>query len=161
MAARLLKSGQGVEVIGVDWNGWDHHINEGGPGENDTIRRMLLQLGTACSTFFEDIASMRNTVCMVIMTEFGRTNRENGNFGTDHGHGGNMYVIGGKVKGGKVYGDWPGLEPGKTYQNRDLLVTTDWRTVLSEILYDHLKLHPSKDLFAGWTRPEQKLGLFA
>lgn len=160
MAARLLKSGQGVEIIGVDWNGWDHHINMGGAQPQDALRRMETQLGIACETFFEDVKFMRNKVCMVIMTEFGRTNRENGNFGTDHGHGGNMYVIGGRVNGGKIYGDWPGLAPGNTYQNRDLKVTTDWRTVLSEIAYDHLKLHPSKNLFPGFTPPEQKLGLF-
>jgi len=161
MAARILKSGQGVEVIAADWNGWDHHINEGGGKEGDVIRGRLNTLGTAICTFFEDIKFMKNMVTVVVMTEFGRTNRENGNFGTDHGHGGNMFVIGGKVNGGKVYGDWAGLAPGKTYQNRDLLVTTDYRTVFSEILYDHLKLHPSKDLFPKYTRPETKLGLFA
>ena len=160
MAARLLKSGQGVEIIAMDWNGWDHHINEGGRKETDAIRRMLAQLGAAVSTFFEDIQFMKNKVCMVMMTEFGRTNRENGNFGTDHGHGGNMYLVGGKVNGGKMYGDWTGLAPGQTYQNRDLLVNTDWRDVLNEIAYDHLKLHPSKKLFDKWTPSEKKLGLF-
>ena len=160
MAARLLKSGQGVEAIALDWNGWDHHIREGGPAETDTIRRMLSQMGLACSTFFEDIEYLRKKVTMVVMTEFGRTNRENGNFGTDHGHGSVMWVMGGAVNGGKVYGDWPGLAPGKTYQNRDLLVTTDWRSVLEEVLRDHLKLHPSKQIFQDFTPPETKLGLF-
>ena len=161
MAARVLKSGQGVEVIAMDWNGWDHHINEGGGGETDTIRTRLNTLGTAIDTFYEDIQYMKNMVTTVVMTEFGRTNRENGNFGTDHGHGGAMFVIGGSVKGKKVYGDWAGLAPGKTYQDRDLLVTTDYRTVFEEILYDHLKLHPSKQLFPKYKRPEGKLGLFA
>jgi uncharacterized protein (DUF1501 family) len=161
MAARLLKSGQGVEAIALDWGGWDHHINEGGREETDTIRRMLAQLGSAVSTFFDDIQFMKNKVTMIMMTEFGRTNRENGNFGTDHGHGGNMFLVGGKVKGGKVYGDWGGLAPGKTFQNRDLMVNTDWRDVFTEVLYDHLKLHPSKQIFQKWTPSETKLGLFA
>ena len=160
MAARLLKSGQGVEAIALDWGGWDHHIQEGGAGETDTIRVKLQQMGLACSTFFDDIEFMRNKVTMLIMTEFGRTNRENGNFGTDHGHGGVMWAIGGKVNGGKVYGDWTGLAPGRSYQNRDLLVTTDWRQVFSETLHDYLRLHPSKKLFKGFTPAEKGLGLF-
>ncbi len=160
MAARLLKSGQGVEAIALDRGGWDNHINEGGPGETDTIRRNLTEVGLAASTFFEDIKFMSKKVCMVIMTEFGRTNRENGNNGTDHGHGSVMWVIGGGVNGGKVYGDWTGLAPGKTYQNRDLLVTTDWRDAFTEVLYDHMRLHPSKKIFNKFTPRENKLGLF-
>jgi uncharacterized protein (DUF1501 family) len=160
MAARLLKSGQGVEVIGIDWNGWDHHINEGGSGEQDTIRRMLSQMGLATATFMEDVKHMRNKVCIVIMTEFGRTNRENGNLGTDHGHGGNMYLIGGKVNGGRIHGEWAGLDDSGSYQNRDLAVTTDWRRVLGEVLQDHMKLHPSKNLFPKWEPPAAKMGLF-
>ncbi len=160
MAARLLKSGQGVETIALDWGGWDHHIQEGGGGEQDRIRVMLSQMGLACSTFFEDIKFMRNKVTMLIMTEFGRTNRENGNFGTDHGHGSVMWAIGGKVNGGKVYGNWTGLAPGQTYQNRDLLVTTDWRQVFEETMRDHMKLHPSKSLFDNFTPADTKLGLF-
>lgn len=160
MAARLLKSGQGVQAVALDRNGWDHHINEGGGNTDATIYRMLSEVGTAVSTFYEDIQFMKNMVTTVIMTEFGRTNRENGNNGTDHGHGSVMWVIGGKVNGGKVYGDWTGLAPGKTYQNRDLLVTTDWRDVLSEVLYDHLRLHPSKTVFDKFTPRDDKLGLF-
>jgi len=159
-AARVLKSGQGVEAIAFDWNGWDHHINEGGSKPEDTFRKRVAIVGDACATFYEDIQFMRKKVLTVIMTEFGRTNRENGNFGTDHGHGGAMYLIGGGVKGGKVYGDWAGLAPGKTYQNRDLLVTTDWRDVLDEVLRGHLRLHPSKTIFDKWTPAEERLGLF-
>jgi uncharacterized protein (DUF1501 family) len=159
-AARLLKAGQGLQVIGLDWNGWDHHINEGGSGENDLIQRMLAQLDSGVTAFFDDIETLRSKVTMVIMTEFGRTNAENGNRGTDHGHGSAMFVIGGKVKGGKVHGDWPGLAPGKAYQNRDLAVTTDFRKVMNALLYDHLGLHPSKSLFKGFD-PAQKAALFA
>ncbi len=155
MAARVIKSGQGVQCIGIDWNGWDHHINEGGAGEQDTIRRMVTQMGLACETFFQDIDGMKNKVTLMLMTEFGRTNRENGNFGTDHGHGSNMYIMGGKVNGKKVYGDWD-----LSANNRDLRVTTDFRDVFREVLHDHLKLHPSKNLFKGHTPSETKLGLF-
>ena len=160
MAARVLKSGQGVEVIGMDWNGWDHHIREGGSKPADLIFRMNKVLGDTLATFYEDVKFMKNKVTTIIMTEFGRTNRENGNFGTDHGHGGAMYVVGGSVAGGKVYGDWTGLAPGRSYQNRDLLVTTDWRQVFSETLHTYLRLHPSKQLFKGFTPSEEPLGLF-
>ncbi len=160
MAARVIKSGRGVEVIGLDWNGWDHHIQEGGAAPNDLIRRMLTVLGDSLATFYEDIRPMRSYVTTVVMTEFGRTNHENGNFGTDHGHGGAMWVIGGKVRGGKVHGEWSGLAAGKTYEDRDLPVTTDWRQVLTEILGDHMKHTSPTSLFKGFTPTEKRLGLF-
>jgi len=159
-AARVIKSGQGLQVVGVDWNGWDHHINLGVPAAGNQYFDMLARLDSAVATFFEDVDTMKNQIVLLIMTEFGRTNAENGNRGTDHGHGGLMFLVGGKVQGGKVYGDWPTLAPGKTYQNRDLAVTTDFRTVMSEVLYGHLKLHPSRRLFKGF-EDEKKLGLFA
>jgi uncharacterized protein (DUF1501 family) len=87
---------------------------------------------------------------MLIMTEFGRTNAENGNLGTDHGHGSVMWVLGGKVKGGQVHGEWTTLAPGRTFQNRDLQVTTDFRAVMQDLLYGHLGLHPSRALFPGF-----------
>ncbi len=155
LAARVLKSGQGVQCIAIDWNGWDHHIEEGGASEQDRIRVMLTQMGLACETFMRDIDGMKNNVTLMLMTEFGRTNRENGNFGTDHGHGSNMYLIGGKIAGKRVYGDWD-----LSANQRDLKVTTDFRDVFREVLYDHLKLHPSKSLFKGHTPRETKLGLY-
>jgi uncharacterized protein (DUF1501 family) len=159
-AARVLKAGRGLEVVGIDWNGWDHHINQGGPSAQDVFWRMLAGLDAAVSAFFADVKTMRSQVTLLVMTEFGRTNAENGNRGTDHGHGSVMFVVGGKVKGGQVHGEWTTLAPGRTYQNRDLEVTTDFRTVLSEVLYGHLKLHPSKQLFPGFAGGA-KLGLFA
>ncbi|MHC5012720.1 MAG: DUF1501 domain-containing protein [Planctomycetota bacterium] len=159
-AARVLKSGRGLEVVGVDWNGWDHHINQGTPEEGQLYWRMLAQLDAAITTFFDDISNLRSRVTMLVMTEFGRTNVENGNLGTDHGHGGVMMAIGGKVKGGKVYGDWTTLAPGRTYQNRDLEVTTDFRAVMNDVLYSHLKLHESKNLFKGFDASE-RAGLYA
>ncbi len=159
--ARVLKSGRGVQAVGIDLGGWDTHINEGGPAETDAMWRMLAGLSTAVETFFDDVKDIRKNVTLLIVTEFGRTNEENGNRGTDHGHGSTMFVVGGGVKGGKVYGEWAGLEPAKSYMNRDLAVTTDFRAVFSEVLFDHMKLHPSKQLFPKYAAPEAKLGLFA
>jgi len=158
--ARVIKSGQGLQIVGIDWNGWDHHINEGAPAAGNVYWDMLTRLDSAISTFYEDVETMRSRVVTLIMTEFGRTNSENGNRGTDHGHGSAMFVIGGKVKGGKVYGEWTTLAPGRTYQNRDLEVTTDFRTVMNEVLHGHLELHAEKRLFPGFG-DEKKLGLFA
>ncbi|MCP5065982.1 MAG: DUF1501 domain-containing protein [bacterium] len=158
MAARVLRSGQGVEIACVDRNGWDHHINEGSSNETDNIYRMLQEVGMAVETFMKDMDSMKKKVNVLIMTEFGRTNKENGNFGTDHGRGGNMYLVGGNVKGGKVYGDWDASHIAKS--KRELPVTTDFRTVFTEVLHKHLRLHPSKNLFKGFTPPEKLLGLY-
>lgn len=159
-AARVIKSGQGLQIVGMDWNGWDHHINLGVPASGNLYWDMLARLDSAVSTFFDDVDTMKNQIVLLIMTEFGRTNAENGNRGADHGHGSVMFLVGGKVRGGRVHGEWTTLAPAKTYQNRDLDVTTDFRTVMNEILYGHLKLHPSRNLFAGF-EDEKKLGLFA
>jgi uncharacterized protein (DUF1501 family) len=159
--ARVIKSGLGLQVVGIDVGGWDTHINEGGPAETDTMWRMLASLSQAITTFLDDVKDMQKQVTLMVVTEFGRTNEENGNRGTDHGHGYTMFLAGGAVKGGKVYGSWAGLEPARTYMNRDLAVTTDYRSIYSEVLFDHMKLHPSKLLFPKFTAPETKLGLFA
>lgn len=159
MVGRVLRSGQGVEVVGIDWNGWDHHINQGGSGEQDLIRRMLTQLGIAVETFMKDMDPMKRTVNVLIVTEFGRTNHENGNFGTDHGRGGNMFLVGGNVKGGKIYGDWSPSHIAKG--KRELPVTTDFRRVFGEIMHGHMRLHPSKKLFKGYDVPSEKLGFYA
>ena len=145
--------------MGIDWNGWDHHINEGRPEQGQLLWNMLTQLDAAVTTFFEDITYLKSKVTLLIMTEFGRTNAENGNLGTDHGHGSLMFVMGGKVKGGQVHGEWTTLAPGRTFQNRDLVATTDFRTVLNDVLYDHLGLHESKALFKGFDQTK-RLGLF-
>jgi uncharacterized protein (DUF1501 family) len=159
-AARLLKSGQGIQAIGLDWNGWDHHINQGRAEEGQLFWNMLARLDAGVSAFYEDVEPLRSKVLTVIMTEFGRTNAENGNFGTDHGHGSLMFLIGGKVKGGKVHGEWTTLAPAKTFQDRDLVATTDFRAVLQDVLYAHLGLHESKALFKGFD-PARRTALFA
>lgn len=147
--AQVIKSGEAMEVAAADWNGWDHHINEG--NEDGRIAQMLGSLSQSLAAFMADIGEHRKRTVVVVMSEFGRTCRENGNRGTDHGHGGLMLTLGGPIKGGKVYGQWPGLEDKDLYQNRDLAVTTDFREVFHEILKKHMQVRRmSKDFFPNY-----------
>jgi uncharacterized protein (DUF1501 family) len=142
--ARLIKSDVGVEVAFVDLDGWDHHANELGQLSN-----MLFQFSNGLSAFTRDLGDRMADVVVVTMSEFGRTAAENGNGGTDHGHGGVMMVLGGPVRGGKVYGQWPGLEPESLFEGRDLAVTTDYRDVLAELVRGHLGQNPDQ-VFPGY-----------
>jgi uncharacterized protein (DUF1501 family) len=126
--ARLIKADVGVEAAFAEIGGWDHHQNE--PGQ---LAGVLRQLGGALAAFCKDMGDRMEDIVLVTMSEFGRTAQENGNNGTDHGHGNVMLVVGGQVKGGKIYGKWPGLEKEQLYEGRDLAVTTDFRAVLSEL----------------------------
>ena len=133
--AQLIKSDVGMEMAFADINGWDHHVNEVGlkPSEGQ-LANLLRQYGQALSAFWTDMGDRMADVTLVTMSEFGRTARENGNRGTDHGHANCMFVMGGGVKGGKVYGRWPGLESEQLYEARDLALTTDFRDVLGELV---------------------------
>ena len=93
-------------------------------------------------------------VTVVTMSEFGRTAKENGNRGTDHGHANVMFVMGGDVRGGKVYGDWPGLQQEQLYEGRDLNLTTDFRDVLGELVSHHLGNRNLKAVFPGYDHPK-------
>ena len=135
--ARLIKSDVGVEVAFVDFDGWDHHTNEIGQ-----LGNILGEFGRGLSSFARDLGDRLADVVVVTMSEFGRTAAENGSGGTDHGHGGVMMVLGGPVKGGTVYGTWPGLEPEQLFEGRDLAVTTDYRAVLAELVRVHLGQKP-------------------
>ncbi|HUR36197.1 MAG TPA: DUF1501 domain-containing protein [Terriglobales bacterium] len=140
--AQLLKADLGVEVAFVDIGGWDHHVNEGSTqGQLANLSRDFAQ---SISAFWTDIGDLGEDTVVVTMSEFGRTARENGTRGTDHGHANVMLVLGGPVKGGKVYGKWPGLSDGQLYEGRDLQLTTDFRTVLSECLTRHIKTDVGK-----------------
>src|SRR5206468_8736452 len=112
---------------------WDHHGNE-----NPQLSNLLRQFSMALSAFALDMGDRMEDIVLVTMSEFGRTAQENGNAGTDHGHGDLMMVLGGPVRGGKVYGKWPGLEVEQLYEKRDLAVTTDFRDVLGELISSHL-----------------------
>jgi len=151
--ARLIKADVGVEAAFAEIGGWDHHGNE--PGQ---LFGLLRQFGIALSAFCQDMGDRMEDIVLVTMSEFGRTAQENGNNGTDHGHGGLMMVLGGPVQGGKVYGKWPGLAPEQLYEGRDLAVTTDFRTVLGELVTGHLGQANVKEVFPGF-EPGEKLGL--
>jgi uncharacterized protein (DUF1501 family) len=133
--AQLLKANLGVEVAFTDIGGWDHHVNEG--SSQGQLANLLREFSQSLSAFWTDLGDLAEETVVVTMSEFGRTARENGNRGTDHGHANVMFVMGGPVRGGKVYGRWPGLNEGQLYEGRDLAVTTDFREVLSEALYKH------------------------
>ena len=132
---QLLKADIGTEVFFVDCGGWDNHVNEG--GAQGQLSSLLKDLGQGMSTFRQDMGDRMQNIVFVTMSEFGRTAKENGNRGTDHGHANCMLVMGGDVKGGKVYGRWPGLNEGQLNEGRDLALTTDFRSVLGEILRRH------------------------
>jgi uncharacterized protein (DUF1501 family) len=133
--AQLLKANLGVEVAFTDIGGWDHHVNEG--SSQGQLANLLREFSQSLAAFWTDLDDLAEDTVVVTMSEFGRTARENGNRGTDHGHANVMFVMGGPVRGGKVYGRWPGLNEGQLYEGRDLAVTTDFREVLSETLYKH------------------------
>jgi uncharacterized protein (DUF1501 family) len=135
--AQLIKAGVGLEVAFAQSGGWDTHLNQG--GVTGGLANRLRELGDGIHAFAQDLGDRMRDVVVVTLTEFGRTAKENGTRGTDHGHASASFVLGGEVKGGKVYGRWPGLSEGKLYQKRDLEVTTDFRDVLAEVLSGHMR----------------------
>jgi len=149
--AQLIKSDAGVEMAFADIGGWDHHVNEiaqrAGEGQ---LANLLREYGQALSAFWTDLGDRMADVVVVTMSEFGRTARENGNRGTDHGHANCMFVMGGGVNGGKVYGKWPGLQKEQLYEGRDLALTTDFRDVLGELVQRHLGNPSLKSVFPGY-----------
>jgi uncharacterized protein (DUF1501 family) len=149
--AQLIKADVGVEVAFADIGGWDHHVNEVGQ-----LTARLDEFGSSLAAFYQDLGDRMEDVVVVTMSEFGRTAKENGNRGTDHGHANAMFVMGGPVKGGKVYGKWPGLAPEQLYEQRDLALTTDFRDVLSEAVYRHLGNRSIKPVFPNYEAQEQK-----
>ncbi len=147
--ARVIRSGAPLEVACADWNGWDHHVKEA--GQNGRLEPMLRHLAQSLAAFFEDLGPHAERTLVLTMTEFGRTARENGNYGTDHGHGSLMFALGGPVRGGRIYGRWPGLSDRDLYQGRDLAVTTDFRDVFAEVLTKHLRFKRiPKDFFPDY-----------
>ncbi len=152
----LIKAQCGLEVSAIDYNGWDHHINQGNIEGNQN--RMLADYAASLAAFCSDIGPLLDNTLIVTMTEFGRTVKENGNNGTDHGRGSGMFLMGGGVKGGKVHGDWRGLKPEVLADGRDLPVTTDFRDVMSTCLRQCFDFKTPKDFFPGY-KPG-KLSLF-
>lgn len=146
--AQLIKANLGVQVAFADIGGWDHHVNEG--STQGQLANVLGDFSQSLSAFWTDLGDLAEDTVVVTMSEFGRTARENGNRGTDHGHANVMFVMGGPVKGGKVYGRWPGLDQSQLYEGRDLAVTTDFRNVLSEGVYSHLGNRDLTQVFPGF-----------
>jgi uncharacterized protein (DUF1501 family) len=146
--AQLMKANLGVEVAFAEIGGWDHHVNEG--STQGQLANVLREFGQSISAFWTDLGDLAEDTVLVTMSEFGRTARENGNRGTDHGHANVMFVIGGPVKGGRVYGPWPGLEQHRLYEGRDLALTTDFRCVLGEAVYRHMGNRDLAMVFPGF-----------
>jgi uncharacterized protein (DUF1501 family) len=130
--AQLLKANLGVEAAFTDVTGWDTHQNQG--GVDGQLSNRLKDFSDSISAFWRDMGDGAEDITLVTMSEFGRTARQNGTGGTDHGHANAMFVLGGRVKGGKVYGRWPGLADHELNEGRDLAVTTDFRAVLGEVV---------------------------
>jgi uncharacterized protein (DUF1501 family) len=151
--SRLIKADAGVEAAFAEVGGWDHHGNE-----NAQLSNLLRQFSSAIAAFSQDMGDRMEDIVLVTMSEFGRTAGENGNAGTDHGHGSLMLVLGGSVQGGKVYGQWPGLEKEQLFEGRDLAVTTDYRAVLGEVIRGHLGQKDLGAVFPGFS-PGDPLGL--
>jgi uncharacterized protein (DUF1501 family) len=153
--AQLIKANVGVEVAFADIGGWDTHVNEtGGQPTNGQLANNLAQFGQALAAFHQDLGDRMEDVTLVTMSEFGRTVKENGDRGTDHGHANVMFVMGGDVRGGKIYGDWPGLQEEQLYDGRDLALTTDFRDVLGELVARHLGNSNLKSVFPGYESPK-------
>ncbi|HJX11494.1 MAG TPA: DUF1501 domain-containing protein [Candidatus Binatia bacterium] len=146
--ARLTKANVGVEIAFAEIAGWDTHVNEG--GATGQLANRLKELGESLAAFYQDLGDRMDNVVLVTMSEFGRTASENGNRGTDHGHANVMFAVGGRVRGGKVYGRWPGLAPEVLYEGRDLDLTTDFRTVCGEVLSRHLGQNDLGKVFPGY-----------
>jgi len=146
--AQLIKANLGVQVAFADIGGWDHHVNEG--AAEGQLANVLREFSQSLTAFWTDLGDLGEDTVVVTMSEFGRTARENGNRGTDHGHANVMFVLGGPVKGGKVYGRWPGLDQSQLYEGRDLALTTDFRRVLGEAVARHLGNKNLSEVFPGF-----------
>jgi uncharacterized protein (DUF1501 family) len=153
-AARAIRADVGAEVITVDYGSWDMHMNLGDLASGE-MRTMSSVLGQAMAAFFTDLGPLGDKVTLVTISEFGRRVKENANRGLDHGYGNVMFLAGAGVKGGKFYGNWPGLE-GNT--DSDLLVTTDYRSVLNEVARSRFNASTAQ-VFPGF-QPE-RIGVMA
>ncbi|PYN81508.1 MAG: hypothetical protein DMD96_09625 [Candidatus Rokuibacteriota bacterium] len=156
--AQLIKANVGLEVAFADMQGWDTHVGQG--AERGQLALRFREFGAALAAFAQDLGGKMADVVVLTMSEFGRTVAENGNRGTDHGHATAMLVLGGGVRGGRVYGRWPGLAGHQLFEGRDLAVTTDFRTLFAEVATRHLGA-PAAPLFPGFTTREPPLALFA
>jgi uncharacterized protein (DUF1501 family) len=147
--AQLIKMDLGVEIAFADVGGWDTHVNQG--AATGQLANRLDDFAKSIEALVNDLGDRMSDVTILTMSEFGRMAKENGNGGTDHGHAGALFVIGGDVKGGKVYGKWPGLQPEHLYEGRDLALTTDFRSVFAEVAGRHLGATKLGEIFPGYS----------
>jgi uncharacterized protein (DUF1501 family) len=152
--AQLIKANLGVQVAFTDIGGWDHHVNEG--ATEGQLANVLRDFAESIAAFWTDLGPLAENTVVVTMSEFGRTARENGDRGTDHGHANVMFLLGGPVRGGRVYGHWPGLDPSQLYEGRDLALTTDFRRVLGEAVARHLGNRDLNAVFPGFDNSSQQ-----
>jgi uncharacterized protein (DUF1501 family) len=156
--AQLIKANVGLEIAFADVGGWDTHVNQG--SSTGQLAQRLDDFSRSIAALVADLGDKMDDVIIMTMSEFGRMARENGNRGTDHGHAGALFVIGGHVKGGKVHGKWPGLEQEQLYEGRDLALTTDFRSVFAEVVSDHLGARALDRIFPGFAAsPRDFLGI--
>jgi uncharacterized protein (DUF1501 family) len=152
--AQLMKADLGVEAAFADIGGWDTHHNQG--GVNGDLANRLKEFSESISAFWRDMGDDAESITLVTMSEFGRTAEQNGTGGTDHGHANVIFVLGGSVKGGEIYGKWPGLAKEQLNEGRDLAVTTDFRQVLGEIVFQALGTANLELTFPGAQVKEDK-----
>jgi uncharacterized protein (DUF1501 family) len=155
--AQLIRADVGLRIAFADVDGWDTHVGQG--AEQGQLANRLRDFGAGLAAFIRDLGDRLADVVLLTMSEFGRTVAENGNRGTDHGHATTMFVLGGSVRGGHLYGRWPGLAPEQRFESRDLAVSTDFRDLFSEITTRQLAVPASTALFPGWTPTHAPLGL--
>jgi uncharacterized protein (DUF1501 family) len=146
--AQLIKANLGVQIAFTDIGGWDHHVNEG--ATEGQLANVLREFSQSIAAFWTDLGPLGEDTVIATMSEFGRTAHENGDRGTDHGHANVMFLIGGPVRGGRVYGPWPGLDPAQLNEGRDLALTTDFRRVLGEAVARHLGNTQLTTVFPGF-----------
>jgi len=132
----------------MDIGGWDTHANQG--ASRGQLANHMLEFSQGLAALCRDLGDAIRNVVVLTMTEFGRMVRQNGSGGTDHGHASCLFVLGGPVKGGKVYGKWPGLAPEQLYEGRDLALTTDFRDVFAEVAARHLGASNLEMIFPGF-----------
>ena len=158
--AQLSKADVGLEVAFADVGGWDTHVNQG--SAQGQLATRLDDFARGLAALVNDLGDRMEDTVVLTMSEFGRAVGENGNRGTDHGHGNAMIAIGGGIRGGRVYGKWPGLAASQRYDGRDLAVTTDFRDVFGEIVVRHLGVSDTRSIFPGYDmRPARFPGLFS
>jgi len=157
--AQLTKADVGLEVAFADVGGWDTHVNQG--SSQGQLANRLDDFARGIAALVTDLGSRMADTVILTMSEFGRAVNENGNRGTDHGHGNAMMAIGGGVHGGKVYGRWPGLSLEQRHERRDLAITTDFRDVFSEVVVRHMGVRDAQPIFPGYAIDQRRFpGLF-